>query len=59
MAEKNEERRFDQAEEKNLNRLAGEKQSGYCPYTPDRNCKTAKGGWSDSEECRECGWRAW
>ena len=36
-----------------------EKESGYCPYTPDRRCKTGKGGWSDSEECRECGWRAW
>jgi len=33
--------------------------SGYCPYTPDRTCKTDKGGWSDSEICKECGWRAW
>ena len=36
------------------------KEGGYCPYTPDRSCKTGKsGGWSDSKECRECGWRAW
>ena len=33
--------------------------SGYCPYTPDRTCKTSQGGWEDSEVCRECGWRAW
>jgi hypothetical protein len=34
--------------------------AGYCPYTPDRRCKTGKeGGWSKCEECDTCGWRAW
>ena len=34
--------------------------AGYCPYTPDRRCKTGKeGGWSKCEECDTCSWRAW
>ena len=33
--------------------------SGFCPYTPDRTCRTGKGGWEDCDECKECGWRAW
>ena len=34
------------------------KGSGYCPYTTDRTCRLGI-GFSDSETCRECGWRAW
>ncbi len=34
---------------------------GYCPYTPDRCCKIESvGNWkADSEDCKECGYRAW
>lgn len=33
---------------------------GYCPYTPDRNCRVERqGNWEDGEFCKLCGWRAW
>lgn len=53
------ERALKKEDEGAVNSFSGEDQEGYCPYTPDRRCKTGKGGWSDSETCKECGWRAW
>ena len=34
---------------------------GYCPQTPDRNCKVESvGSWDpENEDCKYCGWRAW
>ena len=34
---------------------------GYCPYTPDRNCKIAHvGNWDpNNEDCKYCGYVAW
>jgi len=59
MADTNERVLSEKEKQERVLNAAGKEKSGYCPYTPDRTCKTGKGGWSDSEECKYCGWRAW